>query len=396
MSSSHAAYDVCVIGGAGHVGAPLSIVMASQGLRVLIYDVNPDTLALLQKGEMPFFEEGAEPLLKRVLQKDLLGFSSNVADIANIPHLIVTIGTPVDAYHNPVLKVVVQCIETLFPYLSDDQTLILRSTVFPGVTDYIAKYLAERGKHPQVAFCPERVVQGFAIKEVQSLPQIVSGTTPGAVQTATALFAKICPKIVEMVPMEAEFAKLFCNVTRYIQFAMANQFYMIVQSAGLDYTRLMEGMKADYPRMASLPSPGFAAGPCLFKDTLQLAGFAGDHFDLGRCAIQINEGLPGFLIQQIRKTHPLESTTFGLLGMAFKANSDDTRASLSYKLKKLLQFQAKAVLTTDPHAKNDPDLLPVSEVIDRSDVLILCVPHAAYSQLDVQNKPLIDIWNFLP
>ena len=385
-------FDVCVIGGAGHVGAPLALVLASKGLRTLIYDTNARTVAQLASGEMPFLEEGGEPLLREVLTAGTLGFSTEISSIADVPVLILTIGTPIDEFHNPMLRVVSDCIDDLAPHLSDGQTIVLRSTVFPGVTEYVDRYLESLGKKVLVAFCPERVVQGHSLNELQRLPQIVSGTTQEAEDAAARLFSSIAPSIVRMVPKEAEFAKLFSNAYRYIQFAAANQFYMMVEAAGLDYHRLLAGMKQDYPRLRDLPGPGLAAGPCLFKDTLQLAAYAHNQFGLGYSAIQVNEGLPTFLISQLARKHPLTNLTVGLLGMAFKADSDDVRASLSYKLKKLLRYEAREVLTTDPFVLDDPDILALDTVLERSDVLILCVPHTAYRGLTI-TKPVMDVWN---
>lgn len=390
---SQAVYDVCIVGGAGHVGAPLALVLADHGIRTLIYDVNTRALETLSSGRMPFMEEGSEKVLRKVLPTGRLGMSSSAADLARIPQVILTIGTPIDEFHNPMLRVVFECIDSLLPYLDDSQTLILRSTVFPGVTDHVHRYLRERGKQTGVAFCPERVVQGYSLRELQTLPQLVSGTTPEAEEVAAKLFLAIAPKIVRMVPKEAEFAKLFSNAYRYIQFAATNQFFMMVEAAGLDYHRLLEGLKDDYPRMRDLPTPGLSAGPCLHKDTLQLAAFANNQFGLGYAAMQVNEGLPQFLVSQLAQRHALDRTTVGLLGMAFKADSDDIRSSLSYKLKKLLTVAARKVLTTDPFVRNDPELLPIDEVIARSDVLVVCVPHTPYRTLDLGDKPVVDLWN---
>jgi UDP-N-acetyl-D-mannosaminuronic acid dehydrogenase len=393
VKKSGAPYDVCVVGGAGHVGAPLALVLAKHGFRTLIYDINRTTLETLASGRLPFLEHGGPELLQEVLPTGRLGFSADPADVAGVKYVIFTIGTPIDEFHNPKLGVVLDCVDELLPYLSDGQTLILRSTVFPGVTERVDRHLRSKNRQILVAFCPERVVQGHSIKELQTLPQIVSGTTKEAEDAAAAVFSKIAPSIVRMVTKEAEFAKLICNAYRYIQFAATNQFYMMVSSAGLDYDRLLEGLKHDYPRARDLPGPGFAAGPCLHKDTLQLAAFSNGQFGLGHSAIQINEGLPGFLLGELAKQHQLAEMTVGILGMAFKAESDDTRSSLSYKLKKLLRFQARQVLTTDPLVNDDPDLLPVEEVVAKSDLLILCVPHAAYRDLDFRGKPVLDVWN---
>jgi len=387
-------FDACVVGGAGHVGAPLAIVLAKRGYRTLIYDLSKKAMDILAAGQMPFLEEGGAPMLKEVLAADMLGFSADISSIKGIPYIILTIGTPVDEFHNPVLRVLTDCIDALLPHLSDDQTIILRSTVFPGATDYLHSYLRERGKKTLIAFCPERVVQGLAIKEIQSLVQMISGTTPAAEESAAKFFSKVAHKIVRLKPMEAEFAKLFCNAYRYLQFAAANQFYMMACAAGLNYARIRAGLMEDYPRMRDLPGAGFAAGPCLYKDTLQLAALDDNQFALGISAIQVNEGLPGWIISRLRQQYPLKKMTVGLLGMAFKSNSDDARASLSYKLKKLLKPHVRAVLTTDPLVQSDKDLLPLEQVVQRSDLLILCTPHSAYAQADLRGRPVFDMWNF--
>ncbi|MBI4323015.1 MAG: nucleotide sugar dehydrogenase [Candidatus Omnitrophica bacterium] len=387
--------DVCIVGGAGHVGLPLALVLASQGQQVLLYDVNGRALNGIKRGTMPFLEHGAGPLLKDALAKKRLSFSStNPDDLAGVPIIIVTIGTPIDEFLNPALKSMIRAFEPLLPRLSDHQLVILRSTVYPGTTDWLHRYLRSHGKRPQLAFCPERIVQGYAIQELRQLPQIVSGTTQDAEDRAAEFFSQLAPLIVRLRPMEAEFAKLFCNAYRYIQFAVANEFYMIANSAGLDYYRILAGLKANYSRMRDLPGAGFAAGPCLFKDTMQLTGFSNNQFQLGSMAMWINEGLPLYVVQQLAKQYGLSTMTVGLLGMAFKANSDDPRASLSYKLKKALLFHAKRVLTTSPFVQGDPDIVPLDDVISKSDLLILCVPHDAYRNLDTKGKPVVDVWNF--
>jgi UDP-N-acetyl-D-mannosaminuronic acid dehydrogenase len=387
--------DVCVVGGAGHVGAPLAIVLAAAGLSTLIYDINAKAMDVLAGGQLPFVEEGAETLLAEVLPTKKLSFSTDISRVGRARFIVVTIGTPIDEFHNPMLRLVEECMANLLPHLSDDQTIVLRSTIFPGVTEWVHRYLRERGKKTLVAFCPERVVQGYSIRELKSLPQIVSGTTVEAEAAAAELFGRIAPKIVRMVPKEAEFAKLISNAYRYITFATSNQFYMMVTSAGLDYHRLLEGLKDEYPRMADLPRPGFAAGPCLYKDTLQLSAAYSNTFGLGHAALEVNEGLPAFIIEQMAARHSLAEMTVGVLGMAFKAESDDVRSSLSYKLKKLLRYRAKEVLTTDPFVVTDSDLKPLDEVIAKSDILAIGVPHKAYKHLVTNGKPIVDVWNFV-
>jgi UDP-N-acetyl-D-mannosaminuronic acid dehydrogenase len=196
-------------------------------------------------------------------------------------------------------------------------------------------------------------------------------------------------------PREAEFAKLFNNAYCYIEFAIANQFYLIAKQAGLDYRQVAHAMKHNYPRARGIPSPGLAAGPCLFKDTVQLLAFAQNQFSLGNAAMLVNEGLVLHLVDDLDRRFDLSRTTVGLLGMAFKAEIDDTRASLSYKFKKALLPLAQAVLTTDPFVTTDPELLPLDEVTARSDLLVLCAPHLAYRELDFSGKPVLDVWGAL-
>jgi len=377
------------------VGLPLSIVFASKNQRVLIYDLNLEVMNIIRNGQMPFMEIGAEALLRSALAKGLLEFTNRAKDIANAKAVIITIGTPVDEFLTPSLRVMTQCLDDLLPFLSEDQLVVIRSTVYPGVTESMAKYALSKGKRLRLAFCPERIVEGHAIEELQTLPQIVSGTTAAAEDEAGALFCLIAPEVVRLAPTEAELAKVFTNAYRYIHFAVTNQFYMIASAANLDYYRILDGMKRNYPRSKDFPLAGFAAGPCLFKDTMQLASFYRNQFGLGFQAMLVNEGMPQFIVDRLDAAYPLDRMTVGLLGMAYKAESDDPRFSLSYKLKKILMFRAKAVLTTDPYVKTDADLLGLDEVTRRSDVLILCVPHKAYRDLNLEQKVVVDIWNYL-
>ncbi len=386
--------DVTIIGGAGHVGLPLAMTFATEGFKTLIYDIDQAKLDTIRSGVMPYLEDGAEPMLKKALSQGKLYFTSDPANLADGGVVIITIGTPVDEFHNPVHKAVRDCADSVMPHLQDGQLIILRSTVYPGTTEWLFKYFQEQGKRVKVAFCPERVVQGHAIRELRSIPQIISGTSPDAVEAAQMLFERIGCRVVRMLPMEAEFAKLFCNAVRYIQFAAANEFYTIATAAGLDYHRIYEGMTWNYPRAQHLSRPGFAAGPCLFKDTAQLVAFAQNNFTLGSAAIQVNEGLVLYVIDQMRRRFDLRPMTVGLLGMAFKPGIDDIRSSLSYKMKKHLSFISREVLTTDPYVKDDESLLPLDQVLERSDLLVLCTCHEEYRDLDLKGKPVIDVWGF--
>lgn len=387
--------DITVVGGAGHVGIPLVLALADAGLVINVNDHNEAALAMLSAGKLPFIEHGAGPLLASALERGRLVFTSAPAGISRSGPVIITIGTPVDEFLNPVQAEIQRCIDSLLPHVDDKQLLILRSTVYPGTTDWIQEYLNRLGRRNGLAFCPERVVQGYGVKELREMPQIVSATTPEAEREASALFRKIAPELVVVRPIEAEFAKLFNNAYRYIEFAATNQFYMIAKSAGADYRAIMHAMKQNYPRAKNFPGPGFSAGPCLFKDTMQLAAYARNQFGLGHAAMQVNEGFVLQLVDDLRRSCDISKMTVGLLGMAFKAEIDDTRASLSYKLKRSLEMVAREVLTTDPFVSTDPALLPLEQVVARSDILILCTPHSVYASADLKGKPVVDVWGFL-
>ncbi len=386
-------FDICVVGGAGHVGAPLAVVLATHGFRTLIYDISETAIRSLREGRFPFLEQGGNALLGDALATGRLSTSMRTADIEQADNVVLTIGTEVDEFQNPEWDAVSRCVSDLLPHLTRAQLLVLRSTVSPGTTDRLQKFLTGKGIDLPVAFCPERVVQGQAIHEIQHTPQIIGGTSPVAESRAMAVFGRIANALVPMRPIEAEFGKLFCNAYRYIQFAASNQFFMIATLAGCDYGRIVAGIKQDYGRMSDFPGAGFTAGPCLLKDTMQLAAGSNYQFGLGYAAIHANEGLPAFLVTDLAGRFPLHEMTVGILGMAFKADSDDARSSLSYKLKKLLQLRAREVVTTDPFVITDPDLLPLEDVIARSDVIVIAAPHSAYASVDAGETPVVDIWN---
>jgi UDP-N-acetyl-D-mannosaminuronic acid dehydrogenase len=387
--------DVVVLGGGGHVGLPLSLAFAKAGLRVGIYDTNATTLERIAAGEMPFMETGADDLLREILPTGRLAFGTTGEMIARTMCLVVVIGTPVDEFLGPSMTIFEKAVDQIAPFLRDGALVVLRSTVYPGTTGYVAQHLADRGCQVDVAFCPERIAEGHALEELHTLPQIVGADTDVAAERASELFRTLAAKTVRTTSKEAELAKLFTNTWRYMKFAVANQFFMIADGAGLDYTNILRAIREDYPRAADLPGPGFAAGPCLFKDTMQLAAFTTDHFPLGQAAMQVNEGLPGYIASALERRYGgLSGKTVGILGMAFKAESDDPRASLSYKLRKLLSWAGARVVCTDPYVKDDR-LVSLDCVLEQSDILILGAPHKPYRGLEIGGKDVVDVWGAL-
>ena len=384
--------DLVVLGGGGHVGLPLSLAFAKAGLRVGIYDTNEATLARIARCEMPFREAGADELLREVMPSGRIELSADGDIISRTDQLVVVVGTPVDEFLGPSMTIFERTVDEISPHLRGDTLLVLRSTVYPGTTAYVAQNLAARGCQVDVAFCPERIAEGHALEELTTLPQIVGADSPRAGDRAGALFGILAKKLIRTSTREAELAKLFTNTWRYMKFAVANQFFMIAHQAGVNYDNVLEAIRHDYPRAADLPGPGFAAGPCLFKDTMQLAAFTSDHFPMGQSAMQINEGLPAYIVTALERRYgSLRGRRIGILGMAFKAESDDMRASLSYKLRKLLSWAGAQVVCTDPYVQ-DPRLRPLADVLEHSEIIVLGVPHKAYRGLSVGGKDVVDIW----
>ncbi|HBM15733.1 MAG TPA: nucleotide sugar dehydrogenase [Lentisphaeria bacterium] len=386
-------YDICVIGGCGHVGLPLAAVFANGGKRVIINDVNENVIDLVKNCKVPFMEEGLEDLLKNTVGKTLF-LSKEKKVISEAEFVIVVVGTPVDEHLNPVFSTLKKFFDEIIPFLCNGQTIILRSTLYPGLTKKLNQMLKETGKEISVCFCPERILEGRSIEELHNLPQIVSGFDQNSIKKVSDMFRIVTKDIIIVEPIEAELAKLFTNTWRYIQFAAANQFYMMAEDFGADFYKIHHAMTYNYPRTKSFPKAGFAAGPCLFKDCMQLSAFTDNTFFLGHAAMLVNEGLPNFIVSCIENKTNLSEKSVGILGMAFKSESDDIRESLSYKLKKILQIKARQVYCSD-HFVKDERLIPEDELIEKSDIIIIGAPHEKYRTLNYKNKHVVDVWNMI-
>lgn len=397
---------VAIMGGCGHVGLPLALALAEAGFSTRVFDVDTRACEIVRSGKMPFDEEAAAEVLPRVLASGNLTVSSDPAVLSEAQFVICVIGTPVDEFLNPMVHHLFAALQRVRAHLRAGQVLVLRSTLFPETSRRVQQLFSEQGPLLDVAVCPERVAQGRGFVEIRSLPQIISAFSPRGQAAARFLFEKLGVQVIEVEPLEAELIKLFNNVWRYISFAIANQFFTIANDYGLDYYRIHHGLTHNYPRGAHIPPPGFAAGPCLFKDTMQLAAFSTNRFFLGHAAMLVNEGLPLYVVQQLDEKYDLAHMTVGILGMAFKPNCDDIRDSLAFKLRKILATHARRVLCSDSHAArptilaassqiNESELLSAEQVIAESDLLVLGVPHREYKSLDYQGKPVVDIWNCL-
>lgn len=384
---------VAIVGGGGHVGLPLGLVLADTGFSVTLVDVNEERLKTIAAGQMPFMERGAEVLLARALKNGRLHTTMSLDDLAGHQTVIVTTGTPVDEYLDPDVRSFDRMTESLLARMADGQLLVIRSTVFPGVTQRLGRRIDELGRRIHLAYCPERIAQGYAVEELVQLPQLVAGVTPEATERAAAVFEQLGARVIVLQPVEAELAKLFTNAYRYINFAIANQFYMTAQRFGADFERVRAAVREDYSRMAGFASAGLTGGPCLLKDTMQLASFNHNMFGLGQSAMMVNEGLPSFLVERLKAEHDLSTMTVGILGMAFKGNCDDPRSSLCYKLRKVLTVECRRVVCTDPYIC-DPSFLPLEELLGTADLLIVGACHDHYRQLRPR-QPVVDVFGFL-
>jgi UDP-N-acetyl-D-mannosaminuronic acid dehydrogenase len=385
---------VVIVGGGGHVGLPLALVLADSGFQAVSLDISREVVDSINSGKMPFAEEGAQAMLTKTLGNQSFYATTDHKEISTAEIVIVVIGTPVDEHLNPDPNSVVHAMSACIPYMNSNQLVILRSTVFPGVTERVKNLLGQSDLNPDVTFCPERILEGHALKELHELPQIIGANDEKAASRASAIFETLGVKTIHVTPEEAELAKLFTNVWRYIKFAAANQFWLMSNEAGLDFSKIREAVTFDYPRASDLPNAGFSAGPCLFKDTMQLAAFSNNTFGLGHSAMMVNEGLPLYVVKRIEEKYDLKDLRVGILGAAFKGESDDIRSSLSYKLKKILEFKTKCVVMSDPYVTVDANLVSLDQTLADSDVLIIGAPHKIYKDL-VTTKPIIDIWNLL-
>jgi len=379
-----------IAGGCGHAGLPLAVAFAARGARVISYDSSTAAVEAVNDGRLPFHEPAVEPPLKRAVSTGRLVASADPAVIAAGEHVVLIVND-LDQRSRVRRDALPAALAEWSDEFRDGQILILRGSVAPGMTAAAEKIVARLGVDVDVAFCPERTAQGMAMTELFELPQIVASRSARGLERASRLFSMLTAELVPMTVEEAELAKLFSNAWRYIKFAAANQFYMVAADLGLDYERIRQGLARDFPRGSDMPKAGLAAGPCLLGDTASLAR-SNAGFTFGRTAIAVNQGLPGYLVSRIELAYDLPAMTVGVLGMAFKGGSDDTRSSLAYLLADLLAARAHEVLCTDPLVTADPDLLPLDEVLSRADLLVIGAPHPHYRDLRTE-LPVVDIWN---
>ena len=309
-------FDVCIVGGAGHIGLPLGLLLKSKNKRVVLYDKNTKTINKINSGIMPFLEKGGKKLLNHN-RKNIFA-TNDIKYVKNVKIVIVCIGTPITKNLKPNFKYFFKLFKELKNHLNHNQVIIIRSSIYPGSCEKIVKILGKKFQH--ISYCPERVVQGLAIKELPKLPQIISGLSKKSISVSQILFKTICKKIIVTSVLEAELIKLFSNAWRYINFSISNEFHMICENLNINYAQLRKIMISGYSRNKDIPLAGFAAGPCLFKDTVQLSAFLRNKFSLGKAATVVNENLPNFMLKRLKDEYKskLKSMTIGILGLAFK------------------------------------------------------------------------------
>tara|TARA_B100000029_G_scaffold386665_1_gene382536 strand:- start:182 stop:1360 length:1179 start_codon:yes stop_codon:yes gene_type:complete len=385
--------SISIIGGAGHVGAPLGLAFSSKGYKVTLIDKNIKNIKKINNGKMPFLEEGCEKLLKKMILKKRIFASSDLSKVRSSKYIIICLGTPVNKKFNPILNNFVNFFYLLKKYLSKKHVVIIRSSIFPGISNKVFQIIKNKCKN--LSYCPERIAQGKSLKELPKLAQIVSGKNKKAILDSGRIFRKISKKIIYTEITEAELIKLFSNAYRYINFSISNQFYMMCKDLGLNFDQIRKFMRDNYDRNINIPQAGFTAGPCLLKDTMQLSSFFKHKFLLGKSAMLVNENLPIYIVKKLNEKVKLKNKIVGVLGMAFKAENDDTRDSLSVKLLKYLKSKKIKTLQSDEYYKDEKNV-DKNLLINKADVIIVATPHKAYRNLRIKkNKILIDIWSII-
>ena len=381
--------NITVVGGGGRAGLPLALSLAEIGHKVIIIDKDKDKVNKINKRVMPFYEKNAEETLRKFSADELSATMQN-EKILESDVCILIIGTPVNNDGTPSTNVLLEVVSELIKYLESTKLLMLRSTVYPGVTEEIKSLLLSKGLKTLVSFCPERIAEGIALEEIRTLPQIIGASEEQAHVLSEEVFKGVTSKLIRTSIKEAEIGKLFTNTYRYFKFAIANEFFKICVDQEINWENVWYSMKEDYPRAKDLPYPGFAAGPCLVKDTMQLEYFAKDNFKLGNISIKANEEMPDFIVDFLKAKYDLKNMTIGILGMTFKAGVDDFRSSLSFRLEKELNKVAKKVLCSDEMLQKE-EFVSSGELISKADLVIIATPHSSYAKLAIA-APLVDIW----
>jgi UDP-N-acetyl-D-mannosaminuronic acid dehydrogenase len=392
-------YDVAVIG-LGRVGLPLAITFADHGLSVLGVDKDADRLETLRTGRMPFKEPDTEAPLGRALAADRLALSERAADAAQAEAIVLTLGTPTFSHIEIDMSDIRTVLDALLPHLREGHLLVLRSTVAPHTTEFVAGYLEKQrgfrvGTDLFVAHVPERIAADRFMAEIGTLPCIVGGVGEASAERAARLFEVLGAPIVQTSPVQAELAKIWANILRYATFALPNLLMMDCERYGANVFEVIDLINRDYPR-GGMALPGFTAGTCLRKDfafSEERSNAPGMLLAVSR----VNESVPLFLVEGIkRRLGDLRDRKVAVLGLAFKGDTDDERDSLSHKLIRLLERELADVAVHDPVVATPT--ASFDEAVEGADVVVVATNHSAYSHPDALARIggdclVVDPWN---
>jgi len=366
--------------GLGRVGLPLALSFADRGLRTIGVDRDPARLGAVGEGRMPFAETGAQELLDRVHAGGALSLSDRVADAAAARQIVITLGTPSFSHIEIDMRDIRSALDDLLGVLAPGHSLILRSTIAPGTTDFVAGYLAkhrgfEIGEEVFVAHAPERIAAGRFLAEIDTLPCIVGGVGERSGAVAAELFGVFDAPIVQTTPVQAELAKIWANILRYTHFALPNLLMMDCERYAANVFEVIDLINRDYPR-GGIAQPGLTAGTCLRKDfTFSEERSAAPGMLLA--VSRVNESVPLFLLEGAkRRLGSLANRNVAVLGLAFKADTDDERDSLAHKLIRLLERELADVSVHDPHVPTPT--LSFEEALDGAELVIVASNHAEF------------------
>jgi UDP-N-acetyl-D-mannosaminuronic acid dehydrogenase len=374
------AYDVAVIG-LGRVGLPLAISFADHGLSVLGVDKDTDRLAAVRTGRMPFKEPGTDAPLARAVEAGRLALSERAAAAAEADAIVLTLGTPTFSHIEIDMSDIRTVLDALLPHLREGHLLVLRSTVAPHTTEFVAGYLEKQrgfrvGEDLFVAHVPERIAADRFMAEIGTLPCIVGGVGQGSADRAAQLFAVLGAPIVHTSPVQAELAKIWANILRYATFALPNLLMMDCERYGANVFEVINLINSDYPR-GGIAQPGLTAGTCLRKDfafSEERSNAPGMLLAVSR----VNESVPLFLVEGIkRRLGDLRDRKIAVLGLAFKRDTDDERDSLSHKLVRLLERELADVAVHDPVVASPTSTF--EDAVRDADVVVVATNHSTYS-----------------
>ena len=378
---------ISIIGGAGHIGLPLAVKLAEKNFLVNIIDKNKNNVKEIKKKNPPFKEKDLKKRLAKVLNQNRLLFSNKIRSINDSKFVIICVGTPISKKLVPELKSFFSLMKDVKKHIKHDSKIIIRSSVLPGTCEKVYNLIKEKCRN--LSYCPERIVEGFSLEELPVIPQIISASNKSTLSENKRLFRKITNHVIVCKFREAELSKIFSNMYRYINFAIPNEMYLMSKKLNVDFKKVRNVMKFNYPRNKGLAKAGLVGGPCLMKDSMQMSYLFKKKSSLVNSAYQINEKLPEMIVNDLKAKN--KDKKIGILGLTFKPDSDDIRGSLSLKLLKVLKRKGFKFLYSDPYYKLKRNV-GAKKLIEKSDVIIVATNHSCYKNLKIKrNKVLIDL-----